>query len=249
MWSPNGAHIAYVARQPHDPEASEIVVVRPDGSDRRTLGAGLGAQPEWSPDSTHVTFAHHDNGRDQLMLARRDGTQATQLAEFAEIRAPAFSHSGRDIAIAAKEDTSYHIWRIEVADGSAHQLTDSPAQDIGPTWTAGPSSIAFTRLDELDPSSPGDAWWVDPLGFGPARRITDTGSDRAVAFAPGRSIRLAGTDRVHTAGELSRTFPAADTVLIARADDYPDALAGGPLAGAVDAPVLLTPHSGLARPV
>lgn len=50
---------------------------------------------------------------------------------------------------------------------------------------------------------------------------------------------------MRTAVELSRTFPAADAVVIARADDHPDALAGGPLASALGAPVLLTGRAGL----
>lgn len=54
--------------------------------------------------------------------------------------------------------------------------------------------------------------------------------------------RIAGIDRIHTAIEISaQTFPTgADTVLIARADDFPDALAGAPLAYKYQAPILLT---------
>ena len=54
--------------------------------------------------------------------------------------------------------------------------------------------------------------------------------------------RLAGATRVHTAIELSRfAYPDGTPVaLLARQDTYPDALAGGPLATALDAPILLT---------
>jgi len=57
-----------------------------------------------------------------------------------------------------------------------------------------------------------------------------------------RIERVAGDDRITTAVAVSvRTFPdGADEVLLARADAYPDALAGGPLAAALGAPVLLT---------
>jgi 5'-nucleotidase len=53
--------------------------------------------------------------------------------------------------------------------------------------------------------------------------------------------RIAGDDRVQTAIAISQeAFPdAADTVVLARPDDYADALAGGPLAAALDAPLLL----------
>lgn len=56
--------------------------------------------------------------------------------------------------------------------------------------------------------------------------------------------RIAGSGRVETSVEISKaTFPKAanaSTIVLARSDTYPDALAGGPLAAALDAPILLT---------
>jgi len=60
--------------------------------------------------------------------------------------------------------------------------------------------------------------------------------------------RLAGTDRIATALAVSQnSFPAgnAGAVVLARADDYPDALVGGPLVAAKNAPLLLTEGSTL----
>ncbi len=55
--------------------------------------------------------------------------------------------------------------------------------------------------------------------------------------------RVAGGDRIATAVAISRaTHSSADTVLLARADDYPDALASSALAGLVGGPVLLSSH-------
>ena len=67
--------------------------------------------------------------------------------------------------------------------------------------------------------------------------------DALQAQSSGPSVeRLAGTTRVHTAVAVSRyAFPeGAGTVLLARQDTYPDALAGGPLAAQLGAPILLT---------
>ncbi len=56
--------------------------------------------------------------------------------------------------------------------------------------------------------------------------------------------RLSGETRIGTSVEVSQAqFPddgETDTVVLAREDDYADALAGGPLAFGVDAPILLT---------
>ena len=60
--------------------------------------------------------------------------------------------------------------------------------------------------------------------------------------------RVAGTDRLATAVAVSQnSFPAgnAGAVVLARGDDYPDALVGGPLAAAKNAPLLLTEGSTL----
>ncbi|SHF76256.1 cell wall-binding repeat-containing protein [Ornithinibacillus halophilus] len=53
--------------------------------------------------------------------------------------------------------------------------------------------------------------------------------------------RISGSDRYETAVLASQKgWETADVVILARADDYADALAGAPLAAAKDAPLLLT---------
>jgi Zn-dependent metalloprotease/putative cell wall-binding protein len=91
-----------------------------------------------------------------------------------------------------------------------------------------------------EPDRAGDA----PNARTPAAVATDD------IVSPGHGIdRLAGPDRIATAATVSRaTFPRAAVVVIARADAYADALAGAPLAGQLDAPILLTPRDGLAGP-
>lgn len=64
--------------------------------------------------------------------------------------------------------------------------------------------------------------------------------------------RLAGSERVETAAAISRDrFPqdgGAEAAVLARADDYPDALAGAPFAFAQSAPLLLTARDRLSAP-
>lgn len=65
--------------------------------------------------------------------------------------------------------------------------------------------------------------------------------------------RVGGDSRIDTAVALSQSLfsagtgqgPLAESVVLARADAYPDALAGGPLAASLSAPVLLTDSSAL----
>ena len=73
---------------------------------------------------------------------------------------------------------------------------------------------------------------------------------RMLAHPTGQTlVRAAGEDRYATAAAASRlAFPnpsLVDVVLLATGENYPDALAGGPLAAREHAPLLLTPRDGL----
>ncbi|MBW3577621.1 MAG: cell wall-binding repeat-containing protein [Actinobacteria bacterium] len=58
--------------------------------------------------------------------------------------------------------------------------------------------------------------------------------------------RHAGAKRIATAIEVSKDgFPTADTVVLATAGDFPDALSDAPLAASLGASVLLTAQSAL----
>ncbi|SEM85715.1 cell wall-binding repeat-containing protein [Lihuaxuella thermophila] len=71
----------------------------------------------------------------------------------------------------------------------------------------------------------------------------------AHAAEMGAVERLAGKDRYEVAVSVSREMESlglqSDTVIIARGDQYPDALSGGPLAYSKKAPVLLTTPTSL----
>jgi putative cell wall-binding protein len=76
-----------------------------------------------------------------------------------------------------------------------------------------------------------------------AALLATLGTTFGTARAP---ERIAGSSRVATAVALSQHVRStATSVVVARADNYADALAAAPLAGKLGAPVLLTPSSGL----
>ncbi|MGI9018576.1 MAG: cell wall-binding repeat-containing protein [Euzebya sp.] len=61
--------------------------------------------------------------------------------------------------------------------------------------------------------------------------------------------RFGGPDRIDTAARVAAsTFAQADTVVLARSDEYADALAGAPLAHSLDSPLLLTQPDQLSGP-
>ncbi|MHB1651306.1 MAG: S8 family serine peptidase [Desulfitobacteriaceae bacterium] len=81
--------------------------------------------------------------------------------------------------------------------------------------------------------------------------IYEPGVYRLGYVVPSQSSRIAGNDRVATAIQIAEAaFPTgADTVILARADNFPDALAGVPLAYKLHAPILLTNPLSLAPTV
>lgn len=56
----------------------------------------------------------------------------------------------------------------------------------------------------------------------------------------GTVTRIAGENRYETAVAITADHASADTVYLASGLEWPDALAGGALAGATDQPLLLT---------
>lgn len=91
----------------------------------------------------------------------------------------------------------------------------------------------------------GSLWYTgfdEETGRGQLYRGASADSDAAVPLLDQSGLdRLSGDDRFATAAAVSSdTFASADTVVIARGDVYADALAGGPLAFQLDAPILLT---------
>lgn len=62
----------------------------------------------------------------------------------------------------------------------------------------------------------------------------------AAAAGGARTDRIGGEDRYETAAAIAARLPDAETVYLATGLNFPDALAGGPLAAMVGAPILLT---------
>lgn len=76
---------------------------------------------------------------------------------------------------------------------------------------------------------------------GGAGAIANTVASQARAYAPSVE-RQSGSDRYATSRAVVRAaFASAPTVYLATGADYPDALAAGPAAGSVRAPILLVP--------
>ncbi len=100
---------------------------------------------------------------------------------------------------------------------------------------AGIPAPTASELSRLDPDT------IVVLG---GETVVSPAVEGALGRYAAEVVRLAGADRYATAVEISRYgFPAAgsaDQVVITSGTDFADAMAGGPLAASIGAPVLLT---------
>ena len=125
-------------------------------------------------------------------------------------------------------------------DGGATWQTVLDSTTGGQAW----HDLGFTTAQqgvaiEGDPATPPSQLWMTRDGGHFWQPIT---------FATGPAVRLAGSDRYGTAVATSQAeFPSggAGAVVLARGDQYADALVGAPLAASKNAPLLLTTGSQL----
>lgn len=118
------------------------------------------------------------------------------------------------------------------------EVNYSPAGEYSTTVTLQPGSNLITVLAEDLAGNTGAETVTVTRGTLPPLPI--------VIDVPPASDRIAGTNRYSTAVAVSKKgWETAEYVVLARGDNYADALAGAPLAYALNAPILLTESSGL----
>lgn len=198
-----------------------------------------------------------------IRVARADGTEDREVASLPTPLALAWSADGSQLAVAGQfgqvtvvdddgeETVAPHnaVWAVTLADGSVTELWRTTDAVWSMEWLPDGSAIVadtepwegHTRHVMVIPTRSGEAYAL-PRTDGGARAEGPWAAGSAVAPQAFRStLRVMGPDRVATAVELSRAaFTTADAVVIARADAYPDALAGAPLAAQLQGPLLLS---------
>ena len=143
VWSPDGAHIAFVAGPG---EQDDIYVMDADGSHRVRLTDDLAqdSAAAWSPDGQHIAFQSERDGTTDVYVMRTDGSQQTRLTTHAaEDFFPAWSPDGQRIAFVSDRDGDTEIYVMN-ADGSAQaRLTRNADRDVSPSWSPDGTRIAF----------------------------------------------------------------------------------------------------------
>jgi putative cell wall-binding protein len=127
---------------------------------------------------------------------------------------------------------------VATGEAFADALAGGPAAAVsgGPVLLVARDRVPAATAAELQRLRPAS---IVVLGGGQA--VAASVEAELAGFASAGVTRLAGRDRFATAAAVSRAVfdPGVGTVFVATGADYPDALAGGALAGKAGAPVLL----------
>ena len=129
---------------------------------------------------------------------------------------------------------------IAVGTGFADALAGGPAAALND------SPLLLVRTDAIPDATSAELTRLQPqriyiLG-GPAV-VSDAVAAQLDAYTAGPVDRLWGPDRYATAAAVARTFWSRHMAFVATGQNFPDALAGGAVAGRDGAPVLLAKGS------
>jgi acylaminoacyl-peptidase len=169
--SPDGAKIAYLARDPKPRSyvVRKLYVMNADGSSPHALSGALDRDafdPRWSADSRTIYFLADDAGATHVYAARADGTlrQVTDAPE--RLRDLSVAANGRAAAVRSTVSGGDEVFAFSVFDPAARATLAAPNAELL-------ASREIVQPQEIRCQSAGrsvQAWLYQPAGFDPAKR-------------------------------------------------------------------------------
>ena len=124
---------------------AQVMVVRPDGSDARsiTTGSGNAGFPSFSPDGTQVVYRFWtDTAGGLRVVDLADGAVRTLTTGYDNF--PVWSPDGDRIVFSRLVNGDFDIYTIRPGGTDVRQLTVSPGNDSHPAWSADGQHILFS---------------------------------------------------------------------------------------------------------
>jgi Tol biopolymer transport system component len=125
----------------------EIYVADADGAHqtRLTRRDDQDRFPLWSPDRSQIAFGSQVGGDHwELWVMNADGTGARSLATPIGAKGHReWSRDGRRMLFTARVHDDVEVLSVDVASGRLTRLTNSPGEDLDPSWSPDGSRIAF----------------------------------------------------------------------------------------------------------
>ncbi len=140
--------------------------------------------PQVSPDGSRIAFTSNRSGHFEIWSASMSGGDPVQLTAMngAFTGAPRWSPDSRSIVFDARLDGQADVFRVVPGD-TPERLTNHPANDLGPSYSADGHWIYFG-------SNRAGEWqiWRRPAGGGDSQQVTADGGYQGLVSATGDSL-------------------------------------------------------------
>lgn len=180
--SPDGKWLAFTAtrsERANGPLVSGVWVAPIAGGDPR-LVIEASDSPQWSPDSTRITFVSSRGAKARNIGVVEVSTREAKILTHDDWDDgnPRWSPDGHAIAFVANRKWNFYLMSIPATGGAARQLTDRPGVSGGVEgsnvrgtfrWAPDGRSIVYTFMDHGLPS---DLWQI-PAAGGTPKRLTN----------------------------------------------------------------------------
>ncbi|HUG73183.1 MAG TPA: Tol-Pal system beta propeller repeat protein TolB, partial [Steroidobacteraceae bacterium] len=195
--------IAYIAVTGTPPsQRFQLLIADADGENPRVAMQSSQPimSPAWSPDGEWLAYVSFENQAAAVFVQRvRTGERRQVSARNGHNGAPAFSPDGRKLAVVLSGSAgNYDIYVLDLATQGLTRITDDPAVDTEPAWSADGQTLYFTS----DRGSNAQIYSAPAQAGARARRITFdvTYAARPRVSPDGRQLAIAtqegGADRL-----------------------------------------------------
>ncbi|ABE51385.1 TolB family protein [Methanococcoides burtonii] len=143
-WSPDSDRIVYSSEQ-------TIWTMNSDGTNKNEIYDSIvwDGEPVFNTDGDRLYFAsEHVNPYSAKFISIHvvdiDGLNRTQITKNADMRAPAVSPDGTQLAYLSKLSGNYEIWVMDIDGSNQTQITDSDIDEGVPAWSPDGKHIIYS---------------------------------------------------------------------------------------------------------
>ena len=192
--SPDGSRLAYSHR------VSKYDIVRVDLPESEAparpfiSSTRFDGNPQYSPDGSRILFSSSRSGAVEIWTCDADGSNAEQLTFLGVAGSPKWSPDGSRVAFDSTVDGDSNIYVVDSTGGDPVRVTEDPAADYVPTWSADGRWIYFAS----DRAGSPQVWKIAVDGAAKPALITAGGGIYGIESADGASLYYAKSRSLDT---------------------------------------------------